>query len=209
MIRPRTILRASLLVALGGALLAGCAGSGEPIHTSSRGSDARPARKVSPGREFTRRGIEREFAVSPEFGSPRGRVFEDLIPIGARITAVHVSHGAGIEGIRLSYERNGMERETPLRGTSIGQTDVFKLDRDEKIIGIDAWGLDPIAGLAIASNKRTVSFGAPRPTIADEPPPYELLTDLERQHYVAIGITGRADSSLRQLRLRIQIRGDG
>jgi hypothetical protein len=119
-----------------------------------------------------------------------------------------VSHGAGIEGIRLSYERNGMERETPLRGTAIGQTDVFRLDRDEKIIGIDAWGIDPIAGLAIASNKRTLSFGAPRPTIAD-PPAYKLLSDLKRRHYVAIGITGRADSKLRQLSLRIQMRDDG
>jgi hypothetical protein len=208
MIRPQTALRASLLVMLGGALLAGCAGGGDPIHTSTRGAEVRPARPVSPGRDFTRRGVERSFAVSPEFGSPRGRAFEDIIPVGARITAVHVSHGAGIEGIRLSYERNGMERETPLRGTAIGQTDVFRLDADEKIIGMDAWGIDPIAGLVIASNKRTVSFGAPRPTIAD-PPAYKLLTELERQHYVAIGIAGRADSSLHQLKLRVQIRTDG
>jgi hypothetical protein len=205
MIRPRTIRRDLLLAALAAALLAGCAGSGNPVRTSDRGGAVRPARKVYPGDESTRRGIERDFATTPEFGSPRGRVFEDLIPVGARITAVHVSHGAGIEGIRLSYERNGMERETPLRGTAIDQTDVFRLDRDEKIIGLDAWGLDPIAGLTIATNKRTVSFGAPRPTIAD-PADYEMLTDLQRRYYVAIGITGRYDTSLRQISLRIQIR---
>ena len=80
----------------------------------------------------------------------------------------------------------------------------------EKIIGIDAWGVDPIAGLVIASNKRTVSFGAPRPTLAGlEPPAYTLLTEQQRQRHVAGGITGRAETRLHQLSLRIQVRSDG
>ena len=44
-------------------------------------------------------------------------------PVGARITAVHVSCGPGIEGIRPSFERNGLEREMPLRAKSNGRAD--------------------------------------------------------------------------------------
>jgi hypothetical protein len=163
-----------------------------------------------PGRESTRRGVERDFITSPEFGSARGRKFEDIIPVGARITAVHVSYGAGIDGIQLSYERNGVKRQTPLRGARNGRMEVFKLARDEKIIGIDAWGKGSIEGLAIASNKQTRSFGERRPEpSAGDRPWYATLTDQERQHYVGIGITGRADTELRQLSLRVQVRSEG
>jgi len=192
MSRYRPACRTPLIACVALGLLAGCGGPS------------------APGREFTRRGIEREFVSSPEFGSARGRTFEDIIPVGARITAVHVSHGAGIEGIQLSYERNGVERQTPLRGARNGRMDVFKLARDEKIIGIDAWGKGSIEGLTIASNRQTRSFGEPRPQpSAGKHPWYAQLTEQDRQRYVGIGITGRADGELRQLSLRVQIRNEG
>jgi hypothetical protein len=193
-----------LLACLAAGLLAGCAAS------SGSGRTAPSGRKVAPGKEFTRRGIERDFVSTPEFGSARGRAFEDIVPVGARISAVHVTHGSGIKGIRLSYERNGIERQTPLRGSGDGTTEVFKLDRNEKIIGIDMWGQGTIDGLAIATNKQAQSFGDPKPSSAEgEPPWYAQLTRQDRQRYVAIGITGRADNELRQLSLRVQVRGEG
>ena len=204
MSRSGTACRLLLLACLAAGLMAGCAAS------SGSGRSAPAGRKVTPGKEFTRRGIEREFVSTPEFGSARGRAFEDIVPVGARISAVHVTHGSGIKGIRLSYERNGIESETPQRGTSDGTTQVFKLDRNEKIIGIDMWGKGTIDGLTIATNKQAQSFGDTRPDSADQEPPwYAELTKQDRQRYVGVGFTGRADGELRQLSLRVQIRGDG
>jgi hypothetical protein len=204
MSRSRTAGRLLLLTCLATGLLAGCAASSGPGRMVPSG------RKVTPGKEFTRRGIERDFVSTPEFGSARGRAFEDIVPVGARITAVHLTHGSGIKGIRLSYERNGLERETPQRGSSDGTTEVFKLDRNEKIIGIDMWGKGTIDGLTIATNKQTQSFGETRPDARDQEPPwYAGLTDQDQQRYVGVGFSGRADGELRQLSLRVQIRTEG
>ena len=204
MSRSRTACRLLLLACLATGLLAGCAASSGPGRMVPSG------RKVTPGKEFTRRGIERDFVSTPEFGSARGRAFEDIVPVGARITAVHVTHGSAIKGIRLSYERNGLERETPQRGSSDGTTEVFKLDRNEKIIGIDIWGRGTIDGLTIATNKQTQSFGDTRPdSPAHEPPWYAELTEQDRQRYVGVGFSGRADDKLRQLSLRVQVRSQG
>jgi hypothetical protein len=193
-----------LLACLASGLLAGCAASSGPGRMVPSG------RKVTPGKDFTRRGIERDFVSTPEFGSARGRAFEDIVPVGARITAVHLTHGSGIKGIRLSYERNGLERETPQRGSSDGTTEVFKLDRNEKIIGIDMWGKGTIDGLTIATNKQTHSFGETRPDSPDQEPPwYAGLTEQDRRRYVGVGFSGRADGELRQLSLRVQIRSEG
>jgi hypothetical protein len=87
---------------------------------------------------------------------------------------------------------------------------VFKLDRNEKIVGIDMWGKGTIDGLTIATNKQAQSFGDPKPsTAAGEPPWYAELTKQDRQRYVGVGITGRADDELRQLSLRVQVRSEG
>jgi hypothetical protein len=202
--RSHAVCRLFLLACLGLGLLAGCAGSSAPGRMKAVG------RKVTPGREFTRRGVERDFVATPSFGSARGRAFEDIIPVGARITAVHVSNGTAIEGIHLSYERNGLERETPVRGTSNGHAEVLKLDRDEKIIGVDAWGKGTLEGLTIATNKRTRTFGEPKPaSLSGDGPWYATLTELDKERYVAIGITGRADTGLHQLSVRVQVRGEG
>ena len=50
------------------------------------------------GAAFTRRGAERDFISSPVFGAPRGLTFADIIPVGARITTVHV----GVDGERVT-----------------------------------------------------------------------------------------------------------
>ncbi len=159
------------------------------------------------GEASTRRGIEREYLSSPPFGAPRGRRFEDVIPIGARITAVHVTHGSGIHAIWLSYERNGVVRQTPRRGGTGGKTDVLRLRSREKIIGIHAYGQGTLDELLVATNERTVSFGGGDASgRAKAQPWYTGLSDEERQRYVGVGIVGRADGELRELSLRIQVK---
>jgi hypothetical protein len=162
---------------------------------------------IGRGEGPTRRGVEREYLSSPSFGGPRGRQFEDIIPVGARITAVHVAHGSGINAIWLSYERNGEVRHTPRRGGAGTKTEVLRLGRREKIIGIHAYGQGTIDDLFIATNERVVSFGdGDAPGLRQASPWYTRLTEQDRKQYVAIGIVGRADDELRRLSLRIQVR---
>lgn len=159
------------------------------------------------GESFTRRGPERSFVSTPEFGGARGRTFEDIIPVGARITAVHVGlDGDRVTSIWTSYERNGVVKETPHRGHSSSRVEKFKLKRKEKLVGIHAYGQGEIGRLVIATNTRTKSFGAGPAT--DEPSWFDELTDDDLDNYVGVGFTGRADRELYQLSLRIQVRGD-
>lgn len=160
------------------------------------------------GAAFTRRGIERDFISTPAFGSPRGLTFADIIPVGARITAVHVGvDGERITSIWTSYERNGVKKDTPHRGHTSHNVEVLKLRRNEKIIGIHGFGGSEISQLIIATNMRTKSFGRPSAT-AQSPTWFDTLTEDERHHYVGVGFTGRADRELHQLGLRIQVRRD-
>ncbi len=159
--------------------------------------------------ELTRRGVERSYTSSPNFGGPRGSGFEDLIPVGGRITAVHVAHTDTIDAIWLSYERNGVVRDTPRRGGRGPKAEVLKLKRREKIVGIHAYGKGTVDELVIETNQRTVSFGdGVAPGLDSEVPWYTTLSEEDRRRYVGIGITGRADEKLRQLSLRIQIRDE-
>lgn len=184
---------ACLLCVILGAL-AGCGGGGG----------------LKKGDPFTRRGIERQFLSTPEYGAARGRKFEDIIPVGARIAAVHVANGSHIQGIWLTYERNGTFREMPCRGTRNGHVEVLKLDRDEKIVGLHAEGRGVIDRLVVATNKRTRSFGTSTGRdAAEDAALFAGLTEEARQRNVGIGITGRADDELRQLSLRLQVRGEG
>ncbi len=174
-----------LLVALG------CAGGRGPI-----------------GESFTRRGPERHFISTPQFGSARGRTFEDVIPVGARITAVHVGlDGNSVTSIWTSYERNGVVKETPHRGHTSSRVEKFKLGRKEKLVGIHAYGHGEIGRLVIATNKRTRMFGTGPAT--DEPAWFESLSEDDLRSYVGVGFTGRADRRLHQLSLRIQVRNKG
>ena len=60
------------------------------------------------------------------------------------------------------------------------------------------------------TNKRTRTFGnTGELAAATEAPWYKSMSERDRRRHVAIGITGRADSELRQLSLRIQVRHQG
>ena len=179
---------------LGPALLAvmcGCGGGGGGLF----GSDS-----------FTRRDVGREYLSSPVYGVPRGREFSDIIPVGARIKEVHVVGGETVDGIWLTYERNGTLRDTPRRGRTDGRAQTFKLKGDEKIIGIHGYGRSSVSGLVIATNMRTKSFGSIN---ANEATWYDELSKDEKRRYVGVGIVGRADSMLRQISLRVQVREKG
>ena len=160
------------------------------------------------GESFTRRGPERHFISTPQFGGARGRTFEDVIPVGARITAVHVGlDGDRVTSIWTSYERNGVVKETPHRGHTSSRVEKFKLGRKEKLVGIHAYGHGEIGRLVIATNKRTRMFGTGPAT--DEPAWFESLSEDDLRSYVGVGFTGRADRRLHQLSLRIQVRNKG
>lgn len=160
------------------------------------------------GESFTRRGPERQFISTPEFGAARGRTFEDIIPVGARITAVHVGlESDRVTSIWTSYERNGVVKETPHRGHTGSRVETFKLGRHEKLVGIQAYGRGQIGQLVIATNSRTKVFGAGPATNEDRW--FDGLSDQDLDSYVGIGFTGRADRELHQLSLRIQVRGEG
>ena len=160
------------------------------------------------GESFTRRGAERNFISTPDFGGARGRTFEDVIPVGARITAVHVGlDGNRVTSIRTTYERNGVVKQTPHRGNTRSRVVKFKLGRKEKLVGIHAYGNGVIGQLAIATNQRTKVFGTG--PADSEPAWFDTLTDEDLRNYVGVGFTGRADRELHQLSLRIQVRNKG
>ena len=160
------------------------------------------------GAAFTRRGIERDFISSPVFGAPRGLTFADIIPVGARITAVHVGiDGGRVTAIWTTYERNGVTKDTPHRGHTGRHVEVLELRRNEKIIGIHSVGGSEINHLTIATNTRTKSFGSPS-AAATSQAWLDALSEDDRHRYVGVGFTGRADRELHQLGLRIQVRSD-
>jgi hypothetical protein len=183
----------------------GCGGR-TTIATASAADLAPTTPGVAVDQELTRRGLERDYLSSPAFGAPRGAKFEDLIPVGARLSAVHVDRTATIDGIWLSYEHNGITHHTTRRGATGGTAESFRLGDREKIVGIHGYGQGgALEELVIATNQRIVSFGssgAPR----DSPPPCAQLTREQKERYVAIGITGRGDEKLRQISFRFQIR---
>ncbi len=186
--------------------LGGCAGT-----TVTAKAPPAAAAPTTPGvdvsEEMTRRGLERHYLSSPAFGAPRGRAFEDLIPTGARITALHVDRGATINAIWMTYELHGREQHTPKRGGGGGPVETLRLDGREKIVGIHGTGQGGLDELVVATNKRVVTFGrssVARPDAA--PPDCARLSTEDKRRFVGIGFVGRADERLRQLSLRLQIR---
>ena len=160
------------------------------------------------GAAFTRRGVERDFISSQVFGAPRGLTFADIIPVGARITAVHVGvDGGRVTSIWTSYERNGVSKDTPHRGHTGRNVEVLELRREEKIIGIHASGGSEIQQLTIATNMRMKSFGSGS-AAPESSTWFDTLSEDDRHRYVGVGFTGRADRELHQLGLRIQVRRD-
>ncbi len=142
------------------------------------------------------------YRSTPDFGTARGRKFQDVIPIGARITAVNVATGIGVRAIWLSYERNGVVSNTPRRGGDGGFTQVFELKGNEKLVGIDAAGRGGIDRLTVATNQRVRTFG----NDGSSDNLSSWLTDEQKRQYVGVGIIGRADDQLRQLSLHVQVR---
>ncbi len=147
----------------------------------------------------SRRGPESTMLAGPAFGVPRGRQFEDIVPVGSRITAVHVRREEGIIAIWLDYERSDLKYSTPARGGTRGKHEVFSLKAGERIISMTGTGKTSIESIVIVTDKRTKILGAPE---AQAP----QLTEEQRTRHTGIGISGRADTDLRQLSLRIQVR---
>lgn len=188
---------------LGPALLLGCGGApkGEDGKAFSQNS-SKPDRRSTKKEDATRRAADSAYRMTPDFGPSRGRKFEDVIPVGARITAVNVAVDDGVQAIWFRYELGGVESNTPRRGGAGGKTHVFKLKDNEKIVGIDAAGLDGIDQLTIATNRGVKTFGGDG-TSAE---PESWVTKKQARQYVGIGVTGRADDKVRQLSLRFEVR---
>ena len=181
-------------------LLAGCAGGPKGRDDGLRHHTADSGFRSMPG--STRRTTDSGYRSTPDFGTALGRKFQDTIPIGARITAVNVATGDGVQAIWLSYEHDGVVSNTPRRGGDGGFTHVFGLDGNEKLVGMDGAGRRGIDRLTIATNKRVKTYG----NDGSSDIPSSWHTDEQKRQYVGVGITGRADKKLRQLSLRYQVR---
>ena len=183
-----------------GLLVAGCGGA-----PKGEGGKAFTHRSAGSGSGMTTDSTRRssaDYRTTPDFGTPQGWRFQDIIPIGARITAVNVVTDDGVRAIWLSYEHNGVVHDTPRRGGRGGSTQVFKLESKEKLVGIDAAGRRGIDQLTIVTNKRVKTFGSD----GSSKKASSWLTKKQERQYVGIGIAGRADEKLRQLSLGFQVR---
>jgi len=90
-------------------------------------------------------------------GGRGGRAFSDLkIPAGARISEIRVRSGDLIDSVQLVYTlSNGRSQDGPAHGGSGGRGTVFRLDRDEYLIGVSGRYGDYIDSLVFHTNKRT------------------------------------------------------
>lgn len=186
---------------LGTALLTGCVGA-----PKGEGRNGLTGRTTSPGHRSTtastRRISNSSYRSTPDFGTALGRRFEDVIPFGARITAVNVATADSVRAIWLSYEHNGVAGNTPRRGGDGGITRVFELEGNEKLVSIDAAGARGIDRLTLVTNLRVQTFGSD----GSSGHASSWVTDEQKRKYVGVGITGRADDQLRQISLRYQVR---
>jgi hypothetical protein len=196
--------RLAVLASLAAMLMTGCASSGGGNATSGVRAKTVSYSGKRVSEQWTRRGTESHEELSARFGTPRGRKSEDVIPVGARITAVHVAFDDAIRAIWLSYERNGHHAETPRRGGMGGTVQTFKLGSREKIVALRAHGQPALRTIEIATNERIAILGAPVPP--DAPPWHTGITTEEKRWNVGVGLITRADDALRQLTLRIQVR---
>ncbi len=181
-------------------LMVGCGGApkGEDGKAFTHRSTPSAARSKP---EPTRRSLA-GYRTTPDFGTPQGWRFQDIIPVGARITAVNVATDDGVRAIWLSYEHNGRVHHTPRRGGDGGSTRVFKLKGNEKLVGMDVTGRQGIDQLTIVTDKRVKTF-------SDDDSSGDVtswLTAKQERQYVGVGITGRADDRVRQLALNFEVR---
>jgi hypothetical protein len=156
--------------------------------------------------DATRRSAEPDYLNSQKFGAPRGRDFQDIIPIGARLTAINVCGDDRIAGIWLTYEAGGKTMHTPCRGLRQGREHSFTLDKREKVVGIHGYGTGSVELLVIATNLRVGTLGNKAAAPPGAKPACTLLDENDVRRYVGVGIVGRADDRLRQVMMRLQIR---
>lgn len=192
---------------LGTALvLAGCGGApkGEGANDVTHSSSHIAVRRAAAARlpQGATRRTQDSYRTTPDFGTMIGRRFDDMIPVGARITAINVAIDDGVRAIWFSYEQNGMEGTTPRRGGEGGISQVFKLKNDEKLVAMDGDGRDGIDRLIVVTNKRVKTLGDK----GRSNEPTSWLTKQQEQQYVGVGIAGHADDKLRQLSLHFQVR---
>ena len=154
----------------------------------------------------TRRGLEPDYVNSQKFGAPRGREFQDIIPIGARLTAIHTAGDERIGGIWLSYEIGGKVSQTPCRGRREGREQSVSLGKREKVVGIHGYGTGAIDLLVIATNERVATLGNTAAAPPGARPACTLLAEDDVRRLVGVGIVGRSDDRLRQIMLRTQVR---
>jgi len=93
-------------------------------------------------------------------GSRGGTPFADSeIPLGAKISAVHIWSGNVIDRIQLIYSlRDGSIFEGAIHGGSGGNRQVFRLTDNEYIIGISGRYGEVLDSLRIHTNRRTSSL---------------------------------------------------
>ena len=183
-------------------LLAGCVAA--PV-AAPGGQGDKEIDRLPPYRptvKGTLRTLDSAYAWSPDVGTARGWKFQDVIPVGARITAVNVATDGGILAIWLSYKHNGVVSDTPRRGGAGGVTEVFKLRGNEKLVGLDGSGRGAIDQLTVVTDQRVKTFSKTGFSGIHS----SWITDEQQRQYVGVGITGRADDRLRLLSLRFQVR---
>jgi len=101
-------------------------------------------------------GFAQTISQTQTVGGPGGDAFQDTsIPVNARIFEVRVSAGSFIDSVQLVYELpDGRTLASTRHGGSGGQTNSFRLDADEYIIGISGRHGQNIDSLRIHTNKR-------------------------------------------------------
>ncbi|MBZ5497514.1 MAG: hypothetical protein LAP85_14020 [Acidobacteriia bacterium] len=131
------------------------------------------------------------FAQTQLAGGRGGNPFSDQeAPEGARIAEVRVRGGDQIDAVQLIYlTLDGRLVEGPRHGGSGGNERIFRLDRDEYIIGIAGRCGDNVDSLRIITNKRTSEVFGGRGVSRD----YRIDVPAGNQ---ALGFAGRSGEYL-------------
>jgi hypothetical protein len=144
------------------------------------------------------------------FGGRGGSVFSDSdIPLGARISEVRVRAGRNIDSIQAVYTlQDGRLFEGPTHGGRGGRSMVFRLERDEYIIGLSGRCGNYIDSLSIRTNKRTSSIfggsGGSSDFRIDVPAGYQAIGFVGRSgdYLDAIGLSYATNTPSRENRRR-------
>jgi hypothetical protein len=124
-------------------------------------------------------------------GGRGGRAFADRdVPAGARIAEVRVRAGEWLDSIQVVYAlADGRTVEGSRHGGTGGNVSVFRLDRDEYVIGLSGRSGERVDSLRIQTNRRTSQVFGGRGGSQD----YRLDVPAGSE---AIGFTGRSGEYL-------------